>query len=134
MHTRILMTLSAAFMAALGIAATFLPQEIAARYGAAPTAVPATLLIQIAGALYLAFAILNWTVRHSPIGGIYNRPVALANVVHFTVAAITLLKAALSHSATNQFWRSPEIITLTVFNCLFAIWFGLVFITHPIQK
>ena len=108
MHTKILMTLSAAFLAAL--------------------------LIQIAGALYLAFAILNWTVRNSPIGGIYNRPVALANVVHFTIAAITLLKAALAHSAANQFSRSPEIITVTVFYCAFAIWFGLVFTTHPIPK
>jgi uncharacterized protein with PQ loop repeat len=134
MHTKILMTLSAAFLAALGIAATFLPQEIAARYGAPAVSVPATLLIQIAGALYLAFAILNWTVRNSPIGGIYNRPVALANVVHFTIAAITLLKAALAHSAANPFSRSPEIISVTVFYCAFAIWFGLVFITHPIQK
>lgn len=134
MHTKILLTLSAAFMAALGLAATFLPQEIASRFGAATASAPPTLLIQIAGALYLAFAILNWTVRNSPIGGIYNRPVALANVVHFAIAAITLLKATLANSASAQFTRSPTVITATVLYCALAIWFGLVLTTHPIQK
>jgi hypothetical protein len=134
MHTKILMTLSAAFMAALGIAATFLPQEIASRFGAATASVPATLLIQIAGALYLAFALLNWTVRNSPIGGIYNRPVALANVVHFAIAAITLLKATLSYSGSAALNHSPALIISTVLYCAFAIWFGLVLTTHPIQK
>jgi hypothetical protein len=134
MHTKILMTLSAAFMAAFGLAATFLPQEIASRYGAASANAPATLLIQIAGALYLAFAILNWTVRNSPIGGIYNRPVALANVVHFTIAAITLVKLTLTHSGSTPFSHSTAVITATVLYCAFAIWFGLVLTTHPIKN
>ncbi|HEY0702446.1 MAG TPA: hypothetical protein VGD60_06745 [Candidatus Acidoferrales bacterium] len=128
------MTLSAAFMAALGLAATFLPQEIAARYGASGAGAPLTLLIQIAGALYLAFAILNWMVRNSPIGGIYNRPLALANVVHFAVAAITLLKAELPRSAVAPFTHSPEAIAATILYSVFAIWFGLVLMSHPIQK
>jgi hypothetical protein len=133
MHTKMLMTLSASFMAALGLAFTFMPQEIAARYGASSKD-PAVLLVQIAGALYVAFAILNWTVRNSPIGGIYNRPVAMANVLHFAVVALTLLKATLLHSATAQLARSPVIIAVTVLYSVFAIWFALVLATHPLKE
>lgn len=119
-------------MAALGLAFTFMPQEIAAPY-AEDANVPVVVIIQIAGALYVAFAILNWTVRNSPIGGIYNRPVAMANVLHFVVVALTLLKATLLHSATAHLLRSPEIIAATVLYSVFAIWFALVLATHPIQ-
>jgi hypothetical protein len=133
MHTKVLMTLSALFMAALGLAFTFMPQEIAARYGAAANAAT-VLLIQIAGALYVAFAILNWTVRNGPIGGIYNRPVAMANVLHFAVVALTLLKATLLHSAAAQLARSPGVIVATVLYSVIAIWFALVLATHPIKQ
>ena len=84
------MTASALVMGALGLAATFLPQEIAAYLGASTTL---PLLIQILGALYLGFAMLNWMARTSLIGGIYSRPVASGNLVHFVVGALALAKA-----------------------------------------
>jgi hypothetical protein len=133
MHTKTLMTLSALFMAILGLACTFMPQEIAARYGAAANE-PTTLLIQVTGALYVAFAILNWTVRNSPIGGIYNRPIAMANVLHFVVVALALLKETLLHAAAAPLARSPGIIAATVLYAVFAIWFALVLTTHPIKQ
>lgn len=52
------------------------------------------LIVQIAGALYLGFAALNWAAQANLIGGIYSRPVAIGNFIHFTVAAMVLLKAA----------------------------------------
>jgi hypothetical protein len=123
MKTKALMTLSAIFMALLGIAASFLPQEILSYFGADPHGL-GTLLIQMSGALYLGFAILNWMARDNLIGGVYSRPVALGNFVHFVVVAITLLKA-LPGDATAPILAGAAVYTI------FAVWFGLVVFTHP---
>ena len=37
----------------------------------------------------------NWMVKGSRVGGIYNRPIAIGNLVHFAVGAITLDRFAL---------------------------------------
>jgi len=113
------MSSSALFMAVLGIVALFLPQETAARFGA-PANLHVILLIQIAGCAYLGFAMLNWMAKAVLIGGIYSRPVALGNLVHFATVAITLLKAYF-----NGF-HAIEIAIGTTIYAVFAIWFGFV--------
>ena len=45
---------------------------------------------QLLGALYLAFAAANWTARGGMVGGVYARPLSIANFVHFLVGAIVL--------------------------------------------
>lgn len=90
--TKILMTASAAFLALAGLGATFLPQELLTAAGASPHGV-VVLFVQLVGALYLGFAVLNWYARGSLIGGIYNKPLVLANLLHFGVSAIALAKA-----------------------------------------
>ena len=124
MNTKLLMSLSAWFMAGLGVGASFLPQEIAAHLSARADS-RVVLAIQTAGALYLGFAILNWTARAVPIGGIYSRPVALGNFTHFAVVAIVLVKALLGG------WRANEVIAGAAIYSLFAAGFGLVLFTHP---
>jgi hypothetical protein len=128
MNTKLLMSLSAVFMAALGIAATFMPQEILARFGC-PCGAVGVLLIQGLGALYLGFAMLNWMARSNLIGGIYSRPVAIGNLIHFAVLAITLAKAFVGGSL-----RTNETIAACVVYSAFAVLFGLVVFTHPIAK
>ena len=59
-----------------------------------PTARILIVFVQTVGAAYLAFAMLNWMSRGSTIGGIYGRPLVVANVVHFTMVAILLIKWA----------------------------------------
>jgi hypothetical protein len=123
-RTRLLMTLSAAFTAALGVAGSFLPQEILAAFGSAPDWFP-IIVVQIAGALSLGFAIVNWMARGNLIGGIYGRPIALGNFMHFTVAAIVLLKAVMNgHTGAWMFAG-------TAVYAVFAICFGLVLFTSP---
>ena len=124
MNTKLLMGLSALFMAALGVLASFFPQEIAAHFGT-PTGSHVVLIIQIGGALYLGFAVLNWTAKAVLIGGIYSRPVALGNFLHFAVVSITLLKALLSGLRANEI-----IVGAIIYSC-FGVWFGLVLFTHP---
>jgi len=123
MHTKLLMRLSAAFLGLLGLAASFLPQEILAYFGFQPVKL-AVVLIQIVGALYLGFAILNWTAKDLLLGGIYNRPIVIGNFLHFAVVTILLIK---SFSSSLQ---ASLIITGVVYLTI-AAWFGLVLFTHP---
>lgn len=124
MNTKLLMASSAAFMAILGLAASFLPQEIMVRLGSSPVGV-GVLVVQVTGALYLGFAILNWMARTNLIGGVYGRPVALGNFLHFAVVTLALLKALMGGQ------RAPEVVVGAVVYSVFAVWFGLVLFTHP---
>lgn len=124
MKTRLLMGFSAAVMGLLGLVCTFLPAELAAYAGAAEN-LSVTLVVQAAGALYLGFAALNWLARALPIGGIYSRPIALGNFLHFTVTGFALLKAVAAGSL------EAVVLPATVVYVLFAAWFGLVLFTHP---
>jgi len=119
MKTRILMAASALLLGVLGILATFLPQEILVRAGAtAPR--DAVLLVQALGGLYLGFAILNWMARGILIGGIYARPVALGNFLHFAAVAIALIKALVVGEPT------AVLGVVTALYTAFALWFGAV--------
>jgi hypothetical protein len=124
MHTRILMILSAALMGAIGLVFTFIPQEVLALHGTEPDNAT-VLLLQMAGAVYLGFALLNWAARGVLIGGIYSRPVAAGNFFHFVIAAATLGKAAITFAAV------PLMASAAVFTVL-AVWFGLVMFRSPV--
>lgn len=119
MNTKILMASSALVMAALGVAATFLPQEIiAALGGGSGRTLP--LLVQALGATYLGFAMLNWMAKESLIGGIYSRPVSMGNFLHFAVAGIALVKAVMAGE------RAVAILACTALYVVFAVAFGAV--------
>ena len=123
MHSRILMSISAVFLAMLGLATSYMPDRVLGLHGTVPD-MPTLLLVQMAGALYLGFAILNWTARGILIGGIYARPVALGNFLHFAMVSVMLIKAAIVHGVVQL------AISATVFS-VFAIWFGLVLFRPP---
>jgi hypothetical protein len=94
-NTKLVMTLSSVFLAVAGTMLLFAPVEISAALGESRSA-QISALLQLAGALYLAFALTNWTAKGSMIGGIYSRPLSLGNLLHFMVGAIVLFKHALS--------------------------------------
>jgi hypothetical protein len=87
------MTVSAVFLVLLGATCTFAPDLVLARF-AGSTSMAAQTLTQLAGALYVGFAALNWMSRGSLMGGIYGRPVAIGNLLHFVAGAFALVKAA----------------------------------------
>ena len=124
MHTRVLMIASAALMAVIGLAASFKPQAVLGLHGTVPDNAT-VLFVQMAGAVYLGFAMLNWAARGILIGGIYARPVALGNFLHFTMVAITLIQAAIAFAAIEL------AISAAVFS-VFSIWFGLVLFKPPV--
>ena len=117
------MVSSASLMAMLGLGASFLPQE-ALSYAGYQAEGMSVLLVQVTGALYFSYALLNWMARGVLIGGIYSRPVALGNFTHFFIVTIVLAKALLVHVA-------PPILIGAAIYFIFALWFGLVLFTHP---
>ncbi len=115
MKTKLLMTSSALFCAIIGILLSFLPNEIAEYLSVEPTIIT-ILFLKILSALYLGFGILNWMAKGTLIGGIYNRPIAIGNLMHFGVGAIALVKVI-----SNIQTHSEIIIFLTVFYVIFAL-------------
>src|SRR6185369_6909907 len=84
------------------------------------------LFVQIFGALYFGYAMLNWMTKDAVIGGIYNRPVAIANFTHFAIGALALVKAVLATPGIPPFFW-----IVTGAYCVFAICFGVIVMTHP---
>ena len=125
MNTRLLMGCSAAFLAVGGVGLTFFPQETLARIDAQPGG-PIVLLLQVLGAGFIGFATLNWMSRGAPMGGIYGRPVSMANLSHFVIGASALLKGAFAHDF------ALEVTALAVIYATFAIWFARLLFTHPV--
>jgi hypothetical protein len=127
MKTKWMMSASALLLGAAGVVATFLPQEIASALGAAGSG-PTVLLLQVAGGLYLGFAMLNWSVRDMVVGGIYNRPVVLGNLLHFIVVGMTLVRLVAGGE------RRPGLLAASAAYALFAIWFGRTLMTSPVAR
>lgn len=96
MNTKLIMASTASLLAAIGISLTFAPDNIVASLGINNSLV-IRLALQLLGAAYFAFAMLNWMAKGAIIGGIYNRPIAIANLTHFMTGGIALTKAVLSN-------------------------------------
>ncbi|MFC4632351.1 hypothetical protein ACFO3O_00415 [Dokdonia ponticola] len=125
MNTKLLMTTSAIFLAISGILLSFLPNEIA-NYLNIEANIITILFLNILSALYLGFGILNWMAKGTLIGGIYNRPIAIGNLMHFGVGAIALIKVISSIQT-----HTGVVIVLTAIYLIFAILFAYVFRTSP---
>ena len=121
------MIASAAMMSIFGIALSFFPMEIL-NYLRPSSEFPYTILLQITGALYLGFALMNWMAKTVLIGGIYARPLAMGNFMHFVVGCLALIKVALNNFGSFYIWIS------VVFYFLFAVSFGMVAFTAPAKK
>jgi Fe2+ transport system protein B len=115
---------SALVMGAAGVALLFAPAEVLSALGA-PHEGALPVLVQLLAALYFAWAMSNWAAKGSLIGGIYNRPMALGNLTHFAIGAISLAKAA---AATHN----ALVLAATAIYALFAIGFAMLFFRSPV--
>ena len=121
------MAASAVCLGILGLVLSFLPDETIA-FLEIPTHPVSTLFLQLLGSLYLGFGMLNWMAKGVAIGGIYNKPIAIGNFMHFGVGAIALLKLVFVLPNYSQM-----IIPLTLFYTVFTICFAYVFMNNPKQ-
>lgn len=125
MNTKIIMTLSVIFLAGIGILFSFLPNEVMDYLSIESIAIT-RLFFNLMSALYLGFALLNWMAKGTLIGGIYNKPIAIANLMHFGVGAIALVKVV------SNIQTHPEIIiSLTIVYVIFALLFAYIFLKNP---
>ena len=115
------MTTCSLVLGLTGIFALFAPDVLLVMLDV-PMANPLSVLIQLMGALYFSMALMNWTAKDSAIGGIYARPVSLANFAHFFVGTLLLAKYVLS-SGFNV-----SILLMLVMYAIFAsLFYWLVF-------
>jgi hypothetical protein len=119
------MTVSALFLVLLGVTCMFAPDVVLTRL-AGSTSMAAQTLVQLAGALYAGFAALNWMSRGSLMGGIYGRPVAIGNLLHFVAGAFALVRAAPTLGEPALAWPIP------IGYVLFAAGFALVVFRNPL--
>lgn len=89
-----LLAASAVLYLAAAIPLLFAPEETARAFGAT-AAGGAVALLQVIGSALLGFAMLNWSSRYSRLGGVYGRPLLLANLAHAATAFLLLVKVAL---------------------------------------
>ena len=128
MNTKTLMIISAIFLAVNGFGFTFFPNEITGLLINDDNYI-FILILQILGALYLGFSILNWMSKASLIGGIYNKPILIGNLLHFFTASMTLIKLTFKAETNLQL-----IFSYTIIYSLFTLSFGYVFFTNPSLK
>lgn len=125
MNTKVLMTSSAIFTAILGILISFLPDEILTHLNIENNSIT-LLFLKLIGAMYMGFAVLNWMAKGTLIGGIYNRPIAFANLMHFGIGAVAFAKAIPALETHKEIT-----IAVTVVYGIFALLFVYVFRTNP---
>ena len=128
MNTKILMMITALFLGLIGVTLAFMPQEVAVFLNMGSDQYT-ELATQLLGALYLGFAMLNWMAKDNLMGGIYGKPVAMGNLMHFVVGAFALLKML---SNITMHWE--YMVAFTVLYIIFALCFIFLFVNHPKEK
>ena len=128
MNTKLVMTTSSLTLALAGIFALFTPDVLLGMFGA-PISDPSSTLIQLMGALYFSMAMMNWTAKGSAIGGIYVRPVSLANFAHFFIGTLILAKVVLSNG-----FNVPIVLLLAVYAIFAVLFYWLVFRSTGIKS
>ena len=122
------MTICSLMLGATGIVLTFAPDVVLQGLRVEGNRA-SLLLVQIIGGLYFAFAMLNRMTKESLIGGIYNRPVAVANVTHFLIAGLAVIKARMSDPGL-----SPIVWFAGIAYAVLGILFAVILFRHPVRE
>lgn len=124
MNTKILMISSALFMGLLGILLSISSENIAAHFNLSGH-FQVELILQMAGALYFAFAMVNWTAKAQLVGGIYGRSITIGNFSHFLIGGLALIKAYMTSPLIG-------ILYLAIPYLIFAILFAIALFRPPV--
>jgi hypothetical protein len=105
LSTRRLLEACALLLFVTGLLLLFVPGELLRLYG--PPAPPLTLHVaQLLAAALLGLGALDWLSRGMIIGGIYGRPVVVANMAATGIGALVLLRAALDDPGSVALWTA----------------------------
>jgi hypothetical protein len=122
------MTTSAITLGVIGLVFTFIPDEVLRHFNWDGNKI-ILFQMQIQGALYFAFGMLNWVTKSSLIGGIYNRPVAIANLSHFMIAGLAITKGLVSYPNLPL-----PMYLIGIYYAVFAMLFGIILFRNPINQ
>jgi hypothetical protein len=125
MNTKLLMTFSAVVLGVAGLILSFVPEEVASYINATGAG---AIALQMLGAVFIGFAMLNWTAKANLIGGIYSKPVAIANFTHFTIGALALVKLLIKN--TNPTY----LLVASLVYSILALLFGYILFSGPSFK
>jgi hypothetical protein len=110
---------SAALLSLAGLALLFASDVVL------PAVVPglppaAAWLGQLLAAAWLGVAALNWLQRAAVLGGIYGRPIVIANLALYFVSALSLLRALLRTGTPSALWLVlvPSAVLAAVYGAL----------------
>lgn len=122
------MTVSSVILGATGIILTFAPDFVLNNLNIETN--PSSLLLgQVTGGLYFGYSMLNWMTKESLIGGIYNRPIAIANLSHFLIAGLAVCKRLISDpELPKALW------TAGVVYVILGVLFIIILNRHPINS
>lgn len=93
MSTRVLATVSAVLLGAAGIALLFAADDILAALAGTNDRIVVA-MAQLLGGAWLGLAWATWLTRGTPQGGIYGRPIVLANATLYFVSAMVCARGA----------------------------------------
>jgi hypothetical protein len=114
---------SAAVLLTAGLALLFAPDVVLPRLIPAypPTA---HWLGQLLGAAWLGVAALNWGSRATILGGIYGRPIVLANLAIYFVGALVMLGAARRAELPGAVWTAVALAVVLAVTYVWLLWRG----------
>ena len=127
--TMLLMISTAIYFFVTGLSLSFLPQEITDFFNTGKSAIT-TIALQIIGALYIGFGMMNWMVRHNRFGGIYNRPIVFGNFLNFLIATLALAKAIETFSQPQRM----VIVSISLFYLFFTLCFSYILLLKKINS
>jgi len=99
---------SAQILFVLGAIGLFFPDLVMGDVLSSAASVP----IQLFGGALLAFAFLNWMGRRAILGGVYGRPIVVANFGLGVITAGTLTSATLDGRLPDWGWALVTMFTL----------------------
>jgi hypothetical protein len=108
----------------VSLAFLFAGEELLRSAGAAATPVERALL-QLLGAALFALAMLDWLNRYSLLGGIYGRPLVVANLSHAAIGALMLVHLV------RELGASAPLLAALAFYGVLALLFGATLLRSP---
>jgi hypothetical protein len=120
----LLLTSAAIANGVAGLAAIFASEELLRAAGAAATPLE-TALAQLLGAALFGLAMLDWTSRFSRLGGLFGRPLVVANLTHTATGALMLVHLG------REIGFSPWIVAAFAGYATFAVLFGATLFRAP---
>lgn len=126
MSSKFLLSAAALVLGIPGLFLLFAPDVALLHFGT--TADPAAqLFTQLAGGFAVAIGINNWMARGMAIGGIYGRPLLMANLCTLFTAGLSIVKAP------GALGGRPVLLVVAVLLLLCGAAFGRLLFTQPKQ-